>query len=193
MPFIIEGLITTWNHDGTTNVAPQGPIVLVPGERLLLRPWSGSRTFDNLWRDRAAVFHLMDDVLLLAETAIGEPRVAPSLVPANVVDGMALADALESWELVIDEAEQQGPRSEMMARVVNRVVRRTSPGWNRAQFAVIETAILATRLHLIAGPIVRADLERWRTVVEKTGGEREHAAFELLADYIGKRLVEASE
>jgi hypothetical protein len=192
MPFIIEGLITTWNHDGTTNVAPQGPIVLIPGERLLLRPWQGSRTYDNLWRDRAAVFHLTDDVLLLAETAIGEPRVSPPLVPADVVDGMALANALESWELVIDEAEQQGPRSEMTARIVNRVVRRTSPGWNRAQFAVIETAILATRLHLIAGPIVRADLERWRTVVEKTGGERELAAFELLADYIGQRLVEAT-
>ncbi len=192
MPFIIEGLITTWNHDGTTNVAPQGPIVLVPGERLLLRPWSGSRTYDNLWRDRAAVFHLTDDVLLLAETAIGEPRVAPPLVAAEVVDGMALAGSLESWELVIDEAEQQGPRSEMTARVVNRVVRRTSPGWNRAQFAVIETAILATRLHLIAAPIVRADLERWRTVVEKTGGERELAAFALLAEYIGRRLVETS-
>lgn len=192
MPFIIEGLITTWNHDGTTNVAPQGPIVLVPGERLLLRPWQGSRTYDNLWRDRAAVFHLTDDVLLLAETAIGEPRVEPPLVPAEIVDGMAMANSLESWELVIDEAAEHGPRSEMTARIVNRVVRRTSPGWNRAQFAVIETAILATRLHLIAGPIVRADLERWRVVVEKTGGEREYQAFELLAEYIGKRLVETA-
>ena len=88
MPFIIEGLITTWNHDGTTNVAPQGPIVLVPGERLLLRPWQGSRTYDNLWRDRCGVFHLTDDVLLLAETAIGEPRSAPALVPATMIDGI---------------------------------------------------------------------------------------------------------
>lgn len=190
MPFIIEGLITTWNHDGTTNIAPQGPIVLVPGERLLLRPWQGSRTYDNLWRDRCGVFHLTDDVLLLAETAIGEPRVAPPLVSADVVEGMALADSLESWELVIDEAVEQGPRSEMTARIVNRVVRRTSPGWNRAQFAVIETAILATRLHLIAAANVKADLERWRTVVEKTGGDREHAAFKLLSEYIDKRLVE---
>ena len=192
MPLIIEGLITTWNHDGTTNIAPQGPIVLVPGERLLLRPWSGSRTYDNLWRDRCGVFHLTDDVLLLAETAIGEPRVAPALVPATMIDGMALADSLESWELVIDEATEQGPRSEMTARIVNRVIRRVSAGWNRAQFAVIEAAILATRLHVIAAPVVRADLERWSTVVEKTGGEREHAAFELLSEYIGKRLIEAT-
>ncbi len=192
MPFILEGLITTWNHDGTTNIAPQGPIVLVPGEKLMLRPWRGSRTYDNLWRDRCGVFHLTDDVLLLAETAIGEPRVAPSLVPATKIDGMALADSLESWELVIDEATEQGPRSEMTARIVNRVIRRVSAGWNRAQFAVIELAILATRLHLIAAPLVRADLDSWRTVVEKTGGERESAAFELLAGYIGKRLVETA-
>jgi hypothetical protein len=185
MPFIIEGLITTWNPDGTTNIAPQGPVVLVPGEKLLLRPWQGSRTYENLWRDRCGVFHLTDDVLLLAETAIGEPRRAPALVSATTIDGMSLADSLETWELVIDEAVEQGPRSELTARIVNRVVRRTSCGWNRAQFAVIETAILATRLHLIAAPIVRADLERWRTVVEKTGGEREMAAFELLAEYIG--------
>lgn len=192
MPFIIEGLITTWNHDGSTNIAPQGPIVLVPGEKLLLRPWQGSRTYDNLWRDRCGVFHLTDDVLLLAETAIGEPRSAPVLVPATNIDGMALADSLESWELVIEEAAEQGPRSEMTARIVNRVVRRVSSGWNRAQFAVIEMAILATRLHLIAAPIVKADLERWRTLVEKTGGVREVAAYELLAEYIGKRLIEAT-
>jgi uncharacterized protein len=190
MPFIIEGLITTWNPDGTTNVAPQGPVVVVPGERLLLRPWQGSRTYANLWRDRAAVFHLTDDVLLLAETAIGEPRVSPPLVPTEIVDGMALANALESWELVIDEARDDGPRSELSARIVNRVVRGTAPGWNRAQFAVIETAILATRLHLIASALVRADLERWRVVVEKTGGERELAAFALLERYIVPRLVE---
>ncbi len=192
MPFIIEGLITTRNPDGTINVAPQGPIVLIPGERLLLRPWSGSRTYVNLWRDRCGVFHLTDDVLLLAETAIGEPRIMPSLVPATIVNGMALADALESWELVIDEAAQTGPRSEMTARIVNRVVRRTSPGWNRAQFAVIETAILATRLHLLAASLVQADLERWRTVVEKTGGERELAAFALLHEYIGMQHKEAA-
>jgi hypothetical protein len=135
---------------------------------------------------------LTDNVLLLAETAIGEPRSAPALVPATTIDGMALADALESWEFLVDEAVESGPRSELTARIVNRVVRRTSPGWNRAQFAVIETAILATRLHLIAASIVRADLERWRTVVEKTGGEREFAAFELLAEYISKRLIEAT-
>ncbi len=144
MPFIVEGLITTWNHDGTTNVAPQGPIVLIPGERLLLRPWQGSRTYDNLWRDRAAVFHLTDDVLLLAETAIGEPRVAPSLVPADVVDGMALADSLESWELVVEEAEQHGPR------------RSCAPIWNAGEQWLKRPAANVNSQHLNCCPSTSA-------------------------------------
>ena len=57
-------------------------------------------------------------------------------------------------------------------------------GFNRAQHAVIETAILATRLDFLPAASVAADLDRHRVVVAKTGGEREAEAFALLDAYI---------
>ena len=73
MPFILEGIVTTRNEDGAVNVAPMGPII-DPDEaphitRLHLRPFQTSTTFANLARTRQGVFHVTDDVLLLARAA----------------------------------------------------------------------------------------------------------------------------
>ena len=64
MPFILEGIVTTRNEDGTINVAPMGPVV-DPAEapritNLLLRPFQTSTTYANLARTRQGVFHVTD-------------------------------------------------------------------------------------------------------------------------------------
>ena len=61
-------------------------------------------------------------------------------------------------------------------------------GLNRAKHAVVEAAILATRLHLLAAVEVLADLGKLRVLVEKTGGPAEHAAFQFLQDYVEARV-----
>jgi uncharacterized protein len=53
-------------------------------------------------------------------------------------------------------------------------------GLNRARHAVVEGAILVTRVHLLGADEVRRQLAELRVLVEKTGGTREHEAFGLL-------------
>jgi len=51
-------------------------------------------------------------------------------------------------------------------------------------FAVVEAAILATRVHLLPAATITADFDRLAVLVQKTGGPREAEAFELLRDYV---------
>jgi hypothetical protein len=53
-------------------------------------------------------------------------------------------------------------------------------GFNRAMFAVLEAAILATRRHLLPRADIEKEYERLAVLVQKTGGPREHEAFEVL-------------
>jgi hypothetical protein len=49
---------------------------------------------------------------------------------------------------------------------------------------VLETAIYATRLHLLPRPFIESELARLQEIVNKTAGPQEFEAMELLATYI---------
>jgi hypothetical protein len=68
--------------------------------------------------------------------------------------------------------------------VVKKGVLREFIGFNRAQNAVIEAAILATRLRFLGREHVLKEFERLRLIVDKTGGEQEHAAFRYLSEHV---------
>ena len=69
---ILEGLVTTTDPTGALHLAAMGP-QLDEAERqaglitrLVFRPFPTSQTAGNLLHRRAGVFHVTDDVLLLA-------------------------------------------------------------------------------------------------------------------------------
>ena len=72
---------------------------------LLLRPFQTSTTYTNLARTRQGVFHVTDDVLLLARAAIGKLDTPPLTVPATSVDGDILADACRWYEFTIESID----------------------------------------------------------------------------------------
>ena len=74
---ILEGLVTTVDPDGSMHLAPMGPRIGPDGRRLLLRPFPSSHTFRNLKIHGEGVFHVTDDVLLLAKAALGEAPLQP--------------------------------------------------------------------------------------------------------------------
>ena len=181
---IFEGLMTTTNQLGAINVAPMGPIVRGDFDSMLLRPFEGSTTFENLLATRRGVFHVVDQVDVIAEAAIRRLQKTPATVPAELIDGSVLEDCCRWFELEVTRVDTSEPRSEMEARVVHRGERRPFQGFNRARHAVIEAAILATRLHLIPKEDVEGQYRVFESAVEKTGGERERAAFGMLNDFV---------
>jgi uncharacterized protein len=61
-------------------------------------------------------------------------------------------------------------------------------GFNRAKNAVIEAAILATRVRLLKPKQIREELAKLASPVDKTAGDQERRAFDFLKQYIESAL-----
>jgi hypothetical protein len=185
---LLEGIVTTLNGDGSPHVAPMGPIVDLAFTRLRLRPYQTSTTYQNLKRMRQGVLHVTDDVEMIARAAVGrlpEPR----LILAQAVEGFILADACRWHAFQVDSLDDRNERTEIVATIVDSGRQRDFFGFNRAKHAVIEAAILATRLEWLDADHIRAEFERLTVMVEKTGSRQEHSAFAFLQEFVRERAA----
>jgi hypothetical protein len=184
---ILEGIVTTVNLQCELNIAPMGP-TLEPDlgmRRFELRPYRTSTTFQNLKARGEGVFHVTDDVLLLAQTAIGVPVIPPpKLRPAEVVSGSILENSCRYYEFRIVEVSDKEDRTRLIAETVAEGWLRDFIGFNRARHAVVEAAILATRTAYLPRTDILAEFEKLAVIVAKTGGPAEDAAFRLLQRHV---------
>ncbi len=189
VPYILEGILTSMNEDGSTNIAPMGPVVSLLDQRelreLILRPYVDSTTCQNLLRHPEAVFHVTDDSLLFARAVTRRLHETPiALLPATVIQGRRLVDTCRWHEVRIREIDDSQSRLEMRAEVVYTGRQAEWRGFNRAGAAVIEAAILATRLHILSADAIASQMQQLAVIVEKTASEHERMAFDMLHDYI---------
>lgn len=189
---ILEGLVTTIDSDGGIHLAPMGPRILESGSRILLRPFPTSQTYRNLKAHGEGVLHVTDDVLLLAKAALNAAPIPPHRRAVRV-HGFVLTDACRALEFRVINIDESQERMQIFAEIVHAQKLRDFFGFNRAKHAVLEAAILATRLHLLPVAEVEADYNRFRTVVEKTGGVQEQAAFDWLQKHLARARAERSE
>jgi hypothetical protein len=190
MPLVLEGIVTTLHADGSPNITPMGPIVDSDFSQLILRPYKSSTTYRNLLRAREGVFHVTDDVELLARAAVNQLNVIPPLRPAHVVAGVIVADACRWYEFRIMSCDDSRERAQLECAVVHQGRIRDFFGFNRAKHAVVEAAILATRISFLPAEYIAAEFERLQSMVDKTAGESERRAFEFLAHYAKAQLPE---
>ena len=187
MPLILEGLVTTMNADGSVNLAPMGPIVDLEITRLTLRPFQSSTTYRNLKSSGAGVFHVTDDVELLARAAIGQLDTLPAMVPATAVPGVILVDACRWFAFRVSELDDREDRTRIECEVVDSGRQREFFGFNRAKHAVLEAAILATRIGILPSQQIHDEFQRLSVIIDKTAGDQEKRAWELLESYVSQR------
>lgn len=180
---ILEGIVTTLNDDGGANIAPMGPRVEPGMNHLILRPFRTSTTYRNLKARGTGVFHVTDDVLLLARSAIGAVGDAP-LRPATRIPGWVLTDCCRYQEFQVADVDEREDRVGFLTETVYQETVRDFFGWNRAKHAILETAILATRIQFSPLDPISSELERYRVIVGKTGGPDELLAFKILEGHI---------
>ncbi len=181
---ILEGIVTTLAADGEVNIAPMWPHVGEGWERFKLRPFRTAQTYRNLKAHGEGVLHVTDDVLLLARAAIGRVEPRPELLPATHVRGFVLADACRYFEFRVLSLDDRDERTTIDVEVVHSGRIRDFFGFNRGKHAVVEAAILATRLHLLPREEIAAEFRRLATMVEKTGGRQEREAFRVLQEHV---------
>jgi len=181
---LLEGLVTSLSSTGELNLAPMGPIVDESFTQLVLRPFQTSTTYRNLTHRPCGVFHITDDVLLIARAALHRLSSIPATLPAQHVNGRVLADCCRWYEFEIVSCDDSSERTRLEAKVVHIGHVRDFIGFHRARHAVLEATIVATRLHLIPETEVRAQLNALASPVEKTAGPREQEAFQLVRDHV---------
>jgi hypothetical protein len=177
---IIETIITTMDAAGTVNCAPMG--VEWGEEVIVVKPFLETTTFQNLEATGTAVINLTDDALLFARAALFNPEVA--VFPASVVRGVIIQSACSWREVKVRSIDATPPRSRIETEVVFRGKHREFLGFNRARHAVLEAAILATRIHLLPAEQISAEFARLQVIVDKTAGPREFEAMALLTDHV---------
>ena len=177
---IHETVVTTLGADGAPYVASMG--VRREGGLYLLAPFRPSTTLDNLRRSGQAVVNYTDDVRIFAGCLTGR-RQWPT-VPAGTVRGVRLGAALAHVEVEVAGWEDDELRPRIRCRALARETHAAFQGFNRAQAAVIEAAILVSRLHMLPAEKIDREMDYLRIAVEKTAGPREREAWQWLVDRI---------
>jgi hypothetical protein len=181
---IVEGIVTTLNRDDELNIAPMGPIVDERMTTFVFRPFQSSTTYRNLKERPYGVFHIVDDVLLIAQAALDRLEKLPATQNAERIVGRVLTDCCRWYEFEVASFDDSSQRTSFNTTVVYTGRIRDMFGFNRAKHAVLEATILATRLHLVPEVDVRKQLEALASPVEKTAGTQEQAAFLLVTKFV---------
>jgi hypothetical protein len=152
------------------------------GQGWIIAPFRPSTTLDNLRTTPYAVANFTDDVLVFAGCLVGRKEWPTR--PSTHVPGAVLEGTLAHAELQVDHVQEDEQRPRFHCRVVHEASHAPFKGFNRAQGAVIEAAILASRLHMLPREKVERELGYLQIALEKTAGPREHEAWRLLIEKI---------
>jgi len=182
MPMIIESIITTTDPGGAPHIAPMG--VIMENGSPVLAPFRPSHTLDNLARSGCAVINHTDDVRIFAGCLTG--RSDWPVRPAEKIPGVVLEAALSHQELTVDRVTDDAVRPRFDGRIVHTAAHRPFLGFNRAQAAVIEAAILVSRLHMLPWDKIERDMAYLEIAVGKTAGPREQEAWSWLTAHIAE-------
>jgi hypothetical protein len=177
---IHETIVTTLNADGSAHIAPMG--IRMQDDRIIIAPFKPSTTLQNLRRDGQAVINLTDDVRVFAGCLTG--RYDWPTRPAMNVAGRHLESALIHIEVEVVRVEEEELRPRFHCRERFRQVHGEFRGFNRAQAAVLEAAILVSRLDRLPAEQIDREFAYLRNAVEKTAGEREQTAWTWLTEHV---------
>lgn len=160
-----------------------GPRVDNAVSTFTLRPFRTAQTYLNLKRHGEGVLHVTDDVELFAHAAVGHFP-TPPCTPARAIQGYILNDCCRWFAFRVVACDETNERAEFHCETVDRGTQRDFFGFNRAKHAVLEAAILATRLHILPLAEIEAEFAKLAVIVRKTAGPTEHRAFAFLENYI---------
>ncbi len=170
---IRETIVTTCTATGADHMAPMG--VREQDGHIILSPFRPSSTLDHILRERGAVVNMTDDVRVFAGCLTG--RYGWPTVPAVHLACNRLASALAHAELQLVRVEDNAVRPRLWCSVIERFNHAPFAGFNRAQAAVIEAAILVSRLGMLPAEKIASELAYLSIAVEKTAGANELEAW----------------
>jgi len=173
LPLIREVIVSTADGAGKAHLAPIG--LIEDGEEWIIAPFRPSRTLDNLIERPFAAANYTDDAAIFAGLITG--RHEWPLVPGERIPVPRLAAALAHAELRVTSVEDDETRPRFHCAVIHRAQHAPFEGFNRARNAILECAILMTRLHILPREKVDREIGYLAIAIEKTAGPKEREAW----------------
>lgn len=177
---IRETIVTTASPDGRPHVAPMGATPIEGG--WLLQPFRPSTTLDNFLSTRCGSVNFTDDARIFAGCVTKRKTDWPT-VRTDLVESVRLEAALAHHEIRVERVED-GERPKLFCSTVHRGNHRAFGGLNRAVAAVLEGAVLVSRLGMLAPEKISDEFAYLQIAIDKTAGEAEREAWEWLTDAV---------
>jgi len=154
---ISETIITTQSLDGEVHITPFGIRQL--DEIVVIAPFRPSKTLENILTTKSAVVNFTDDVRVFAGALTH--KLQCEVVP---VEGVV--------------------RPTLYFEVLAHINHRPFSGFNRAQAAVVELAVLVSRLNFLPKEKVMQEKAYLQIAIDKTAGEVELEAWGWLDERV---------
>ena len=189
MPLIRECVVTTLSADGRPHIAPLG--LIEADEQWIIAPFRPSATLDNLSATPKVTASFTDDAVVFAKLVTGD-RALPL---ADIADWPAprLAGALAHAELEVVRVEADDVRPRFYCAVKRMQAHRPFLGMNRARAAVLEAAILATRLGRLSQEKIVSEIAYLKIAIDKTAGDAELEAWEMVMAKIAAHMPSSDD
>jgi uncharacterized protein len=185
---IHEVIVTCRSPEGENQIAPMG--IVWQGGKVVIAPFRPSRTLSNILAGECAVINYCDDVRIFAGCLSG--RYDWPLIEAERVAAPRLADTLAHTEVQLVRVEEDPVRPRLICQPVFESLHRPFRGFNRAQAAVLELAILVSRLERLPAEKIERELAYLTIAMEKTAGQREQEAWRWLMERVEAHRLQHS-
>ena len=178
---IHEVIVSTINKDKKVHIAPMGVKILQSNSKKLVQisPFKPSQTLNNILETKIATVNYIDNVKVFSgivtgekkdwELEVSDDKCAPHLQNTNT-----------HMNVKVSEDHDDPVRPRIVCEVINEQIHRPFLGFNRAQFSVIELAVLSTRLGRIDDNKIKDEMKYLKIGIDKTAGKNEKEAWEWI-------------
>lgn len=187
MPYIRETILTTVDAAGHVHIAPLG--IIADGGHWIIAPFRPSQTLDNLAKVPFAVANYTDDVRVFAGCLTGRkdwPTVQLGNCPVPRMEA-ALAHSV----LHVERFSDDPVRPRFLCSIASQQNHAPFTGFNRAKAAVLELAILTSRLNMLPREKIESEIAYLSIAIEKTAGPEEQEAWDWLMERVNAYLDRA--
>jgi hypothetical protein len=179
---IREVIVTTVSAAGKPHIAPFGLIAAAAPDEWIIAPFHPSTTLDNLREIPFLVANYTDDVRIFAGCLTGR-RDWPT-VPSTIIPPPRLAAALSHAEMTVVSIQDDAQRPKFRCRIIHRETHAPFEGLNRAKAAVVEAAILVSRLTMLPREKVETEIAYLSIAISKTADDDEREAWTWLMEAV---------
>ncbi len=177
---ILETIVSTINDEGKVNFAPFG--IKKDDSFLLISPYIPSTTLLNLEETMQATVNYVNDSSFFVNCILKKKNFKKK--KCLKINGYYLAESEAHDEVIVDSIIKDNVRPTFKCKVIRKAYHKRYEGFNRADGAIIEACILASRVKILKKKMILESLNNLENSVIKTAGNFQKKSWSLIKKFI---------